>query len=243
MFAMVYIPELFVPEYRAARKYSLASSDGWWLNRWPLLGWMETFVKIAAWCFVPLVPVQNAQRISIDRMSPAFFMETCIMLASAALISAAIIDRMVYREIISMIFVFPNNWAHWTVASAMLRAGRDGINPKYFRIFCWLMLAGDVVKLVFFAVHDFSLLNVARYVRMQPKNFHCKERWLDFQCLTLRSPHWCADVSIVQVLYVLVSVFALMYAAVLLLDYGFFAAEARQFHSFALARFPKMFSA
>lgn len=161
---MVFVPPDFIPEYRPARKYSLWSSDGWWLNRWPLLGWLETFVKIAAWCFVPYVPVKNAPVVSFELISKQFAIQTATMVLASALITAAIIDRMVYREIVSMIFVFPNNWAHWTVTWAMLRSGRDGINVRYFRIFCWLMLAGDIVKLVFFAVHDFTRLNIARYV-------------------------------------------------------------------------------
>lgn len=66
-----------------------------------------------------------------------------------------------------MIFVFPNMWAHWNVFLAMYQFGRSGISARYFRIFCFLMLAGDVVKLVFFAVHDFSMLNIARYVRLR----------------------------------------------------------------------------
>lgn len=165
---MVFVPEAFIPEYRAARKYSLACADGWWLNRWPLLGWLETFVKIGAWCFVPLIPVRDAAPVALSRMSPAFFVQLCLMFIASTLIAAAIMDRMfLYREIISMIFVFPNNWAHWTVFSAMYRYGQSGVSTTYFRIFFWLMLAGDIVKLLFFAVHDFTLLNVARYVRIE----------------------------------------------------------------------------
>lgn len=112
--------------------------------------------------------MQNAPFVPFESISKPFAIEAATMLLASALITAAIIDRMVYREIVSMIFVFPSNWAHWTVTSAMLRSGREGINIRYFRIFCWLMLAGDIVKLVFFAVHDFSRLNVARYVRFIP---------------------------------------------------------------------------
>lgn len=159
-----YVPPEFIPEYRPTRKFSPFGSNGWWCNRWPLLGWLETFVKIAAWCFVPYVPVQGAPRLPFESMSKIFAVETAVMVVASSLITAAIIDRLVYREIVSMIFVFPNNWAHWTVTSAMLRSGRSGINVRYFRIFCWLMLTGDIVKLVFFAVHDFTRLNIARYV-------------------------------------------------------------------------------
>lgn len=163
---MVFIPSEFLPEYRIAKKYSLFSSNGWWLNQWPLLGWLETFVKIAAWCFVPFVHVPNAPPVNPAEVPIAFATETLIMFVAAGLIGAAIIDRLIYRELISIVFVFPNNWAHWTVVHAMYKYGREGTNVRYMRIFCWLMFAGDVVKLVFFAVHDFSRLNVSRYVSL-----------------------------------------------------------------------------
>lgn len=161
---MVFYPSEFLPEYRPVRKFPLYSTNGWWLNPWPFMGWLETFVKIAAWLFVPFVLLKPIKSAPPESISPSFAVQTSIMLLAASLLTAAIIDRLVYREIISMIFVFPNNWAHWTVAISMLRHGRSGINIRCFRIFCWLMFAGDIVKLIFFAVHDFTRLNISRYV-------------------------------------------------------------------------------
>lgn len=86
------------------------------------------------------------------------------MLIASSLLALAVVDRVVYRELISMVFVFPNNWAHWSVTTSMLRHGRVGLNVRYFRCFVCLMFIGDIVKLVFFAVHDFSRLHVARFV-------------------------------------------------------------------------------
>lgn len=160
---MVFVPSEFLPEYRPARKFPLISSKGWWLNRWPFLGWLETFVKAAAWLFVPYVVVKDAALVDVRTFPLNFAVETWLMLTASFLLLLAIVDRMVYREIISMIFVFPNNWAHWTIALAMHRFGRNGINLRYLRIFCWLTFVGDIVKLIFFAYHDFSRLNVSRY--------------------------------------------------------------------------------
>lgn len=117
---------------------------------------------------MPYIPVPNAPLARREDVSLDFAAETVIMLVAAGGIGAAIIDRMIYREIVSIIFVFPNNWAHWTVAMTMYKHGQEGINARYLRIFCWLMLAGDVVKLAFFAFHDFSRLNVSRYVSFKP---------------------------------------------------------------------------
>lgn len=188
---MVVVLSEFLPEYRPARKFSITSTKGWWLNRWPFLGWLETFVKISAWFFVPYVVLDSAEVANVESMTVNFAVETALMFIASVLLLFAIIDRLVYREIISIIFVFPNNWAHWTVALAMHKYGRAGVNLRYFRIFCWLTFAGDIVKLIFFAYHDFSRLNVSRYF-----------------------------------LYVLVTLFAVLYFLVLMMDYGYLSAKS-----------------
>lgn len=165
---MVFFPPTFLAEYRVARKYPVLSLDGWWVNRWPLLGWLETILKLTAFAVAVYVPLPNPPPFSpprshVDRAS--FYCETFLMFGAAVLLSLAIFDRVfLYREVISLLFVFPNMWAHWHVFLAMFRYGRAGISARYFRMFCLLMLSGDVVKLLFFAMHDFSMLNIARYV-------------------------------------------------------------------------------
>lgn len=228
---MVYIPPHFIAEWREARKASIFSSAGWWLNRWPALGWAETLLKVIAWTYAPYValvpPAPGAPSVFLTApaeaagaaatttaaaggadagtaavaaaaaaaaagattaaaatlpASPravvaalagapgfagdaAFALQTGVMAAAAALILAAIIDRLVYREVISAIFVVPNSWAHVVVVASMVRGGRGGVDAAALRGFCWWMLAGDVIKLVFFAVHDFDIIAVAKYVR------------------------------------------------------------------------------
>lgn len=158
----------FIPEYRPARKFSIISSNGWWLNRWPLLGWLETFVKIAAWFFVPyILPPHAAAPLDLATVpdpSPAFAIQTSLMFVASFGLALAVIDRLVYREVISLIFVFPNNWAHWSVTAAMYRHSPDALNLRCLRFFWCLMLAGDLIKLLFFAVHDFTRLKIARFV-------------------------------------------------------------------------------
>lgn len=165
---MVFFPQSFLAEYRVARKYPVFSLNGWWVNRWPLLGWLETILKVAAFAVAVYVPLPNPPSVSttrshLDRAS--FYCETFLMFGAAVILSLAVFDRVfLYREVISLIFVFPNMWAHWRVFLTMYWYGRAGISARYFRMFCLLMLSGDIVKLLFFAVHDFSMLNIARYV-------------------------------------------------------------------------------
>lgn len=165
---MVFFPQTFLAEYRVARKYPVFSLDGWWVNRWPLLGLLETILKVAAFVVAFFVPLTNPPPFSTPRSHldlASFYCETFLMFGASVVLSLAILDRVfLYREVISLIFVFPNMWAHWRVFMAMYRYGRAGISARHFRMFCLLMLSGDIVKLLFFAVHDFSMLNVARYI-------------------------------------------------------------------------------
>lgn len=200
---MVFVPGTFLAEYRVARKFPVFSSDGWWINRWPFLGWLETAVKVIAFFVAAYVPLEEAgqyapQAFSLD-LAP-FYCQTVLMWGASVLLTLGIIERlMLYREVVSMIFVFPNVWAHWNVFFALYRFGRGGISTQHFRIFCYLMLAGDIVKLIFFAVHDFSMLNIARYVSLihiraatvtcvRWGSRHSMSDFASFQLFVFRSP-------------------------------------------------------
>lgn len=164
--AMVYFPRTFIAEYRVARTLPLLSSAGWWVNRWPFLGLLETAVKLCAFLAAAYVPLDasSAPPATVLERAP-FYAQTFLFFGGTVILSLAIFERvLLYRELISLAFVLPNIWAHFTVLAAMYR-GRAAVSVFHFRVFLALMLAGDVVKLVFFAVHDFSMLNIARYVR------------------------------------------------------------------------------
>lgn len=163
---MVFVPPTFIAEYRVARKFSLLSTNGWWLNRWPLLGWLETGLKVLAWFYSSYVGIETVpiHKPKYGSEPAVFVLQTFLMCGGTTLLTLAVVDRLRYREVVSMIFVFPNAWAHWVVVSAMLRLGPAGLQARNFRMFCWLMLSGDIVKLLFFAVHDFTMLEVKRYV-------------------------------------------------------------------------------
>eukprot|EP00190_Bangiopsis_sp_CCMP1999_P004648 CAMPEP_0198727716 /NCGR_PEP_ID=MMETSP1475-20131203/4869_1 /TAXON_ID= ORGANISM="Unidentified sp., Strain CCMP1999" /NCGR_SAMPLE_ID=MMETSP1475 /ASSEMBLY_ACC=CAM_ASM_001111 /LENGTH=200 /DNA_ID=CAMNT_0044489831 /DNA_START=51 /DNA_END=653 /DNA_ORIENTATION=- len=195
----IWIAPKFVAEYIPARSVSPLRAEGWWLNRWPFLGWLETFVKGAAWYYAARTPQRGGLwggSLSTVRLEPSasYRYEVYIMLLLTGLLIAAIGDRIFYREIISMCFVFPQMYSHVVVTGAMLR-GRAAISVRDFRIFIWLQFIGDLVKLLFFIVHDFNIKKVARWV-----------------------------------LYTLVTLFFVMYAIVLLLDYNTFGVLTRYKH-------------
>jgi len=73
----------------------------------------------------------------------------------------AILDRLAEREVVGMIFVILNNLGDWGMMAALASApGPGGGLP----IFAGLMLAGDLVKLVFLKVHQFSVRDTPRAV-------------------------------------------------------------------------------
>ena len=74
---------------------------------------------------------------------------------------AAIGDRWIEREIVAMIFVLVNNLGHWSVVGLLL-LGTDGHKVA---LFAALMMAGDLVKLLFLAAHtDFTVRATPRIV-------------------------------------------------------------------------------
>jgi len=74
---------------------------------------------------------------------------------------AAILDRILEREIVAMVFVILNNLGHWgMVVTLATKPGPGALLP----LFAGLMLAGDAVKLVFLKVHGFQVGDTPRPV-------------------------------------------------------------------------------
>ena len=73
----------------------------------------------------------------------------------------AIFDRLAMREIVAMVFVLINNMGHWAMVAALAsKPGPGGL----LLAFAGLMLLGDLVKLVFLRVHDFSVRDTPKAV-------------------------------------------------------------------------------
>jgi len=159
----MYRPAQFIGYYPEAKKYSLFSSKGWWLNRWPFLGWLETVLKLCGFIcayYVPgrlvLDPKREKANFPLWRNIELFTCAVCTLL-----VTLGILDRIFYREVVSIIFIVFNNWAHWTVFLALYKGNYDRKSLLYFLTF---MTLGDIVKLIFFKVHDFNIGSVAKAV-------------------------------------------------------------------------------
>ncbi len=94
-----------------------------------------------------------------------------------------------------MLFVFPNNWAHWSVYAALAERRVDGVA---LRSFLWLMFAGDVVKLVFFVVHGFEIKALAKYAVYSLVAFFALLYGL---CLAIEYGHFTNETNRLQGLY------------------------------------------
>jgi len=135
-------------------------SSGWHLYNWTFLGWLETGIKavaliIAMWAFW-------SSRVSQVWMIPSGIpLVQWIVLGVLSLgLSAAIFNRWQNKEIVSMIFVLFNNLGHWGMLLALLRNTGWAILP----IFTFLMLLGDLMKVIFLRQQRYTEKNIPTHI-------------------------------------------------------------------------------
>jgi hypothetical protein len=138
-----------------------ASTKKWYVGDWPPLAWAETILKLIAIVFgiVALVQAISAGAFALPS-GPRLAQFLILAFLSLGLL-VAIFDRLAEREIVAMVFVILNNLGHWGMVVAL--ATRPG--PGWLLVaFAGLMLLGDLVKLSFLRVHDFSVRDTPRAV-------------------------------------------------------------------------------
>ncbi|MCL7452746.1 MAG: hypothetical protein M8467_06825 [Anaerolineae bacterium] len=140
-------------------KEPLPTARGWHVADWPALAWLETGIKLLAIVagIAALVQalVSGGFRLPMDLR----LVQLVAMVVLSLGLVAAILDRYLEREVVSMVFVLLNNLGHWGMVVALVsRAGPGWLLPA----FALLMLAGDAVKLVFLRLHDFHVRNTPR---------------------------------------------------------------------------------
>ena len=130
---------------------------GWRAANWGPLGWTETVLKlggVAVGVAALLVTLGEAA----DGPSGARLAQVIILgLLSVGLV-AAIADRIADREIVGVVFVLAMNLGHWCMTVAL---ARDGDLGGYVVAFSALMLAGDLVKLVFLRSTGFRVRDIS----------------------------------------------------------------------------------
>jgi hypothetical protein len=132
----------------------MSSPKTWHMAKWHPLAWLETGIKLVGLG----IGVGTAVATLTD---PTFAFPTGLRLVQFVVLVflslglvAAIFDRLADRELIAMGFVVLNNLGHWGMVLALASAQELG-NAVW--LFAGLMLLGDLVKLWFIKVANFTV--------------------------------------------------------------------------------------
>jgi len=130
----------------------MTSQKSWHISHWPPLAWLETLIKLTAMGLgiSALFRAFGAEGISLP--SGLELIQLFILLLLSLGLLFAIFDRIVDRDIISMIFVVLNNLGHWGMVLALATAVGAPL-----ALFAGLMLLGDIVKIIFIRRHSFTV--------------------------------------------------------------------------------------
>lgn len=129
-------------------------SKQWHIANWSPLGWLETGIKLAAHV-AAIIALLSALSGGTAASPGGGRLIQVIMLGLLALgLTLGIIDRYMEREIIAMGFILVNNAAHWGMVYALLTMPGPG---SLLIIFAALMLIGDLVKLRWLSISQFSV--------------------------------------------------------------------------------------
>lgn len=126
----------------------------WHIEAWPPLAWLETIIKLVALAVGMSVFLDVSGNGDVDLPGGVRFLQLVILVVLSLGLTLAIGDRLIEREVVSMVFIIFNNLGHWGMALALVL----GDTSHALALFAALMLAGDLVKMLFIAVHrDFTV--------------------------------------------------------------------------------------
>lgn len=137
---------------------SAEAGPAWRVGEWGLLGWAETVLKtagagvgVAAFLVTLGVPADGPSGVRLAQV---------ILLAVLSLgLVAGVYDRYLEREVIGIVFVPVMLAGHLGMTLALARDADAGASLVAF---CALVLAGDLVKLLFLATSDFRVRDLPR---------------------------------------------------------------------------------
>lgn len=140
----------------------IVRQERWHIASWPPLAWLETVIKLIALAVGTSVFMNVTGTGEFDLPDGGVrLLQLAILVVLALGLTLAIGDRVIEREIVSMVFVILNNFGHWGMALALVL----GDTSHALALFAALMLAGDLVKMLFIAVHrDFTVRDHPRLV-------------------------------------------------------------------------------
>jgi len=123
----------------------------WHIAKWPPLAWLETILKLVA-LIIGISAGVTALAVGEFVLPTGTRLAQFVILIILSLgLITAIFDRIADREIIAMIFVVLNNLGHWGMVLGLAAAS------EWLVWFAGFMLVGDLVKLLFIRVNQFTV--------------------------------------------------------------------------------------
>ncbi|MBN1562832.1 MAG: hypothetical protein JXA10_03275 [Anaerolineae bacterium] len=134
----------------------------WHVARWSPLAWLETTIKIIGLLIaIGALLFMLAEGRTFDFPDGVRRAQWIVLVLLALGLVAAIVDRIIEREIVAMGFVIINNLGHWGMVIALMFAPYpDG----ELLAFAGLMFFGDLIKLWFLYMSGFTVRNTPRAV-------------------------------------------------------------------------------
>jgi hypothetical protein len=130
----------------------------WRVGEWGLLGWTETVLK-GAGAGVGLAAGATALGAPADGPSGVRWAQVAVLAALSLGLVVAIADRLLEREVVGMAFIPLMVAGHLGMTVAL---ARDPGADTALVAFAALMLAGDLVKLIFLVTTGFRVRDVPR---------------------------------------------------------------------------------
>ena len=124
---------------------------GWYRAGWGPLGLLETVLKGAA--FICAYAAALGSDGGVDLPGGARLGILVLLIVAELGLLLAIGDRWIEREVTAAVFVVFNNVAHLAMILAVLR----GVSSGWILAFALLMLAGELVKIVFLRTTGFTV--------------------------------------------------------------------------------------
>ena len=128
----------------------------WHIGDWGPLAWAETALKTAG-ILVGIAALLTASDHEPDGASGARLAAVVILAVLSLGLVAGILDRLAGRELVGFLFILGMVAGHVAMTVAL---ARDGGLEGYLAAFAALMLAGDLVKLVFLRTTGFRARDV-----------------------------------------------------------------------------------
>jgi len=148
---------------------NIANQKTWHIDRWPLLAWIETVIKLVAFIFSFYAILSTIPTLSLVSPSGKNIALIIIQGVLSLGLVAAIFDRLQEKEIVAMLFVIFNNLAHWSAFILLF----DNQPPFYLISIFWAaMLLGDLVKIVFLYVHNFTVRDTPKIAMVGLTGFY-----------------------------------------------------------------------